>query len=90
MGAGVEWVVGIIRSGPKFEKHGDPYNFVCTLMKENEKGFLMAASGTFTKETYKAVAELVKSLGLEEVRWEKKNIAPRKKKKTFYEVHGEK
>lgn len=81
MKADVEWVVGVIRAGPSFEKHGDPYNFVCTVMKENRKAFLMAASGTFTKETYQAVETLVRSLEVDEISWDRKNINPKKVKK---------
>lgn len=81
MKADVEWVVGVIRAGPDFQRHGDPYEFVVTIMKENDKAFLMAASGIFTKETYDAIKQLVASLGIKEVKWDKKNIKARNIKK---------
>lgn len=81
MKADVEWVVGVIRAGPDFKEHGDPYEFVCSIMKQDRKAFLMAASGTFNKETYKAVEQLVRTLDVDHVSWDRKNIKQRKIRK---------
>lgn len=86
MKAEVEWILGVIRAGKNFKKHGDPYEFVCTVMRENDRAFLLAAGGTFTKETYKAIEQLLRQMGITVIRWDKKNIKHRRIKKSYADL----
>ena len=77
MKAAVEWTTGIIRAGPEFEKHGDPFNFVCTIIMQGDSAYLCGASGEFTKETFRAIKAALAENGILHAKWEKKNNTPR-------------
>lgn len=78
MKASIDWNVGLIRAGKDHHKYGDPFEFIVSIMRQDKKAFLMGASGTFNKETYQAVHEVLKTLDLEIVEWERKNIKPKR------------
>lgn len=81
MGAKIEYKVAIVRAGESFEKHKDPYDFVCYLSIDGNKAHITAAAGTYTKATRDAIKAELKAHGIEEVTWERLNNKPRKIKR---------
>jgi len=73
----LEVVLGIIRSGPEFKEHGDPYDFSCVITFEGKRAFIRAAVGNYNRQIYRDIKELLTGMGVIDVVWEKANIAKR-------------
>lgn len=76
-----ECVLGVIRSGPEFKTHGDPYDFSCVVTFQGNKAYIRAAVGNFNKKVYREIKELLESMNITEVEWDKLNIKKRSFKK---------
>lgn len=81
MKAGIEWFAGIVRAGPEYKEHGDPFTFVATIVREGDSAVIKGARGDFTKEVYRAIFSELKSAGIKSVEWDKKNNKTRNIKK---------
>ena len=73
----LEVVIGIIRSGPEFKAHGDPYDFSCVITFEGKRAFIRAAVGNYNRQIYRDIKELLSGMGVIDVVWEKANISKR-------------
>lgn len=69
MKADLEWLVGVIRVGDKFDRHGDPYEFAVTVVRDGDSVKLVAGSGKFTREMRRAIINMFKGLGIKKVVW---------------------
>lgn len=69
MKANLEWTSGVIRAGREFEKYGDPYEFACTVLRIGDTAYIFGAAGEFSRKTYEAIREELKSHGIAHVEW---------------------
>jgi len=77
----MEIVLGVIRSGPYFENHGDPYDFSCVVTFEGTRAYIRAAVGNYNRQVYKDIKELLNGMGIIDVEWDKLNNSKRTLKK---------
>jgi hypothetical protein len=73
----IEWNIGVVRGGPGTEKFGDPYNFVCTIIRTGDDAYIMAACGEFNTDIYRSIASELKKIGVKNVTWDRKNKTER-------------
>ena len=70
MSVTIEPVAWIVRSGPKHEKFGDPYDTVCTAVKADEETVRFAGLvGEMTPRTYTQARLCFLALGLRVFSW---------------------
>lgn len=77
----IEWTFAILRAGDEHNKFGDPYDTVAILIKSGDEYYACAMAGNLSMKTYREFLRLLKELGITNVKWDKKNITPRKVKK---------
>ena len=77
----MEIVLGVIRSGPYFEEHGDPYDFSCVATFEGKRAHIRAEVGNDNRQVYKDIKELLTGMGIIDVEWDKLNNSKRTLKK---------
>ena len=76
MGAAIEWLEGrpaIIRWGPDFKVHGDPYSFTVVLELKDGKAELKAGSGRITTTGRREIFAALKKAGISNITWERRN-----------------
>lgn len=69
----------ILRTGSKFEKYGDPYEFACTVIRIGDTGFIFGAAGALSAEIRQAVREELKAHGITHVEWSRIQTGGEKK-----------
>ena len=72
MKAHIEFTNAIIRTGPEFNDYGDPYDFICNVVFVEKTAYIVGAAGNFSQEKYKAIFELIKSMGYEKAVWQRR------------------
>lgn len=68
MGAGLQWLVGVIRFGPNYTKYGDPYDGHATLHNYGDYHVIGPISGKFTRADHDAILDVCRSVGITHVR----------------------
>ena len=71
MAAGVEWITGVIRCGPDFEQHGDPYTFVATVIRRGEEVEIIAATGETYPGYSRDILRALKTQGVNKWWWDR-------------------
>ena len=75
MGAGIEWLIGILRAGPDFGQYGDPYTFSGTIVIHGEEAEIKGASMALTTMLIRersAVSEALRAIGVKRVSWDRR------------------
>lgn len=73
-----DWEIAIVRAGPLLDKFGDPFEFVCTVMRKDDQAIIKGACGKrYSAATFKAIKELMEKERILNVTWERKNNEPR-------------
>jgi hypothetical protein len=86
MGAGLEYLVAVIRAGPEYKSYGNEYTFVCTVLFKGDEAFILGAVGEYNRETYRQIKKaLVDIHGCKKIHWEKKNNKPREVVHNFFD-----
>ena len=67
----VEWVVGIIRGGPSFVRHGDPFEFSCTMVRSGSTCELKGFSGKMTMAAAREIRAALNQHGITTATWER-------------------
>lgn len=74
--AHIEWLsdnIAIIRGGENFI-YGQPYDFVCTLIKDNDKWIIKGFHGKYTPKIRRAIQKALFTSGIEQVEYERLNM----------------
>lgn len=71
MKAHVEWVVGIIRGGPEFHEHGDPFEFSCTVIRSGDVCEIRGFSGKMSVSASRAIRAALNAEGIKTAYWER-------------------
>ena len=71
MKASVEWVVGIIRGGPDFHEHGDPFEFSCTVVRSGDTCEIRGFSGKMSVSASRAIKAALNADGIKTAFWER-------------------
>ncbi len=71
MGAHVEWTHGVLRAGGGFDEFGDPYDFVCTVIRRGDEAEMIGAAGQFSKQTYESIKTVLAEEGVTKVHWDR-------------------
>lgn len=71
MRAEIEWVVGVLRGGSEFEKHGDKYEFSCSLIRRGDTVEIIGASGKLTIAAYRAIRDELERQGIKKAIWDR-------------------
>lgn len=84
MNAGLEYLVAVIRAGPEYKTHGDPYTFVASVLFKGDEAFILGAVGEYNRETYRQIKKLLVDIhGVKKLNWEKRNNKTREVNKDF-------
>ena len=76
-------VLGVIRSGPYFKDYGDPYDFGCVVTFEGKRAYIRAAVGSYNRQIYRDIKEMLQEMGVVDVEWDKLNNSKRTLKKSI-------
>lgn len=71
MKAHVQWVVGVIRGGPQFDKFGDPYTFACAVVVTDGEALMQGAVGKLGLAEARAIGKAIFESGVRFVRWDR-------------------
>ena len=75
MGAGIEWLTGILRVGPEFEDYGDQYRHSGTVILDGKtltiKGMSASLEGSLLDER-EEIRKLLLPMGVKWVVWERR------------------
>lgn len=71
MKGAVQWLVGVVRVGPEFNEMGDPFDFACTVLIDDNDGSvtILGAAGKFSAAHKKALKEALNSQGITKAKW---------------------
>ena len=84
MSAGIEFTAGVLRAGPQFKVHGDPYTFACSVLIRGNRAELIGAAGVMTPSVWKACREQLLHLGIDEVTYDRVHSLRRSVKHNAY------
>ena len=79
----IQWLMGVLRLGRGFRKHGDPYEFSCTVIRRGDEVELVGASGTLTPSLVRDLKDTLRMQGVKRMHFERRNGRSRK---TTWEV----
>ena len=67
----VEWIVGIIRGGESFVRHGDPFEFSCTVIRTGDSCEIRGFSGEMSIAAARSIRASLKAAGIKTAHWER-------------------
>jgi len=73
MAAELQWLTGVLRLGRSYRKHGDPYEFSCTVVRRGDEAELLGACGKLTPSLTKRMKKVLLSQGIRRLSWERRN-----------------
>ena len=72
MGCDIEFTSGVLRGGKDYKKIGDPYEYSASvLILSGKKLVVQGMAGKITPDIRNDIRNLLKTLGLKEIVWER-------------------
>jgi hypothetical protein len=69
----LEWLTGVLRLGRDYRRHGDPYEFSCTVLRRGDEVELLGASGGLSPSLARRMKEVFLVQGVRRLSWERRN-----------------
>ncbi|MFA5407444.1 MAG: hypothetical protein WC343_01585 [Bacilli bacterium] len=72
MSCEIEWLAGVMRLGREFQKHGDPYEFMCGVVRSGDTISFIGASSQAVASLVRErenIRAMLRPLGIKRVRW---------------------
>jgi hypothetical protein len=73
MAAELQWLTGVLKLGRGYRRHGDPYEFSCTVVRRGDEAELLGACGRPTPSLLKRMKNVLLAEGIRRLCWERRN-----------------